>query len=194
MDIYKLEDIIKGIPIYGSFEFQFLSKIDEEEVPLSDFAKNQLQSLFSCKKIDIKCIDCNKEHAFDVTYSIFRNSKKKNEYTVYDHSFYLGCCDIDSEGFCDRDIVSPEEDECIISYIFRCTKDSLHYQTMELLYTLKDNIVTVRKIGQKPINTDLIKTYSNEYKNILKKIILMMITGNMSKANQEIFWQELVLT
>ena len=45
--------------------------------------------------------------------------------------------------------------------------DRHHYQIMTLLFTLSDNIIEIRKIGQKPINIDLKETYSNEYKRIL---------------------------
>ena len=165
-----LRDIIIDLPIYGHFSFK-LFDTDSPSFPceISKYAKDQLYELFFCKKIEIKCVECNADYPFTVDHYIkkykYNNDLFKIPYSPSSYSFR----DLDSEELITKNIIPPSEDEGIIVYTYKCTMNPLHYQTMELLYTLDNNVVTIRKIGQKPINTDLRDSYSNEYKNILKK-------------------------
>lgn len=168
MDEFKeLKTIIVDLPIYGSFSFCLFD--DAINTSLSKNAKKQFTELFLTKKVDIKCTECNKEYPFNILYNIKKYSYGR---TIYSYQNLLGDwkpCEIDHVDFINGKIHVPEEDEGIISYVFVCNMDSHHYQTMDLLYHLKNNVFEIRKIGQKPLNIDLKESFSGEYKKVLKQ-------------------------
>lgn len=81
MSVKKLEEIVTNIPIYGVFSF---SLVDVDNVkapfPLSAEAKEQFHELFFNNKIDIKCVECNKEYPFDVVHVIKKNIYRSDIY------------------------------------------------------------------------------------------------------------------
>lgn len=169
MTMKSLKEIIVDMPIYQKFSFQLFGEPDNKyPAYLSEEAKRILNILFRTDKVDIKCVECNKEYPFDVHYQISKQSFAGNIYKVTAANFvsYYG---FDSEKLSEYKVTPPNEDDGIISYVFTCTMKNNHYQTMYLLYHLKDNEVSIRKIGQQPINIDLKTTYSNEYKSVLNK-------------------------
>lgn len=169
MSIKTLEQIVVNLPIYGAFSFDLFDNHPQEASEyLSNAAKQQLQELFHKKKIDLKCVECEKEYPFDVSHKIQKEIFPLSPYNYLDVVSRSFTCAIDSADLLKYEVILPEKDEGIIEYAFKCTMNSKHYQTMSLLYTLKDNVVEIRKIGQKPINIDLKETYSNEYKKILE--------------------------
>ena len=163
-----LEQIVIDMPIYASFTTTLFSK-DIGNVPaeLSDSSKKQLHQLFHTKKITIKCVDCKKYYSFDVSHSINKFNSKLKNYAFLNVLNNEIACEIDSSNLLNGDIVVPDDDEGIISYLFKCNMNSSHYQTMDLFYQLKNNVLYIRKIGQKPLNIDLQERHSNEYKTIL---------------------------
>lgn len=170
MSVKTLEQIVANLPIYGAFSFEFFDKpLKETSSCLSKIAKQQLRELFHKKKIDLKCVECEKEYPFDVSHSI---QKENSANSIYYYEDVIGrsfSCAIDNSNLLTLNAIAPEKDEGIINYVFKCTMNPKHYQTMSLLYTLKDNVIEIRKIGQKPISIDLKETYSSEYEKILKK-------------------------
>ena len=157
----SLEEMIVDLPIYGHFVFDLLDK----EGHLSASARQQIDVLFNTKKVNIKCVECKKEYPFDIKYEVI---KQTYEQKVYGYSGPFGYSSVSIDSLPNIGaIIPPKNDEGIISYVFRCTMDSTHYQTLNLLYTIEEAKMVVRKIGQKPLNTDLMESHSKEYRKIL---------------------------
>ncbi len=168
MSIFSLEQIVVNLPIYGSFSFKLFGENGANlPAPLSEDAKKQFYELFFKDKIDIKCVECDKEYPFNVEHIIKKEIYKNDIYKYLNVFGNHVDCSIDSRSLYDGCLIPPKTDEGIIKYVFRCTMNRYHYQTMSLLYTFNENVLTIRKIGQKPINIDLKETHSNEYKRIL---------------------------
>lgn len=160
-----LQNVIIDLPIYGSFNFP-LSEKDNAKEPraLSDEAKEQIIGLFQ-NKVYLKCVDCGKECPFDVSYSIVKYSRKDTVFEIKNYAFPTLIDGIRT--YKSQTLLFPNEDEGIIHYVFRCTMEQDHYYTMDLLYRIQNGSIEIRKIGQKPLNTDLKESRSNEYKKIL---------------------------
>ena len=156
MEYNSLADIVTKMPIFSCFSVK-TSKIEE--------LRSIFYSLFFTKKIELKCVECNSKYPFTVEHLIKKNGLS-GKYT-YSAGFVISS--LDDESFFKYDVVFPKTDDAIIEFTFKCTMNSFHYQKMFLLYTLENGTITIRKIGQKPINTDLNEHMSNEYRNILEK-------------------------
>lgn len=168
MEYKSLEDIIVKMPVFDSFAIQSNQLSSETFAELDENVKDILKILFHTNKVRIKCIECDEECPFSVSFSIKRNGKSgKYEYSYLGIS--SGEIDISDNKALFSSVIFPKYDEGIIEYTFTCTMNSYHYQKMYILFTINDKVLTFRKIGQKPLNIDLQRRYSNEYKNILNK-------------------------
>ena len=165
MEFDSLEKIVTDLPIFGSFSIKFFDG-DAKNDNFYNELKECLLILFFTHKIHLKCIECKHHYPFSVSHTITKNG--------IDGSYCYGAgwkfSNLDNEEFFRNSIILPKEDEGVIEYTFKCTMSpNRHYQKMYLLYTLNQEGIVFRKIGQKPLNSDLKSKMSNDYKKILEK-------------------------
>lgn len=165
----SLEEIIVELSIYSSFSVKLYDASNEKAKALTEEAKSLFCELFFCDKVDIKCVECDKEHPFDVKHKTRKENYKDVSYICVGIMGNHYSRSIDDSDLITSNIVFPEHDEGIISYLFTCTMEPSHYQTMDLLYVVKSDTIEIRKIGQKPINIVLRDSLSNEYERVLNK-------------------------
>lgn len=171
MEYDSLKDIVTKLPIFGTFSLQIKEPDKNDFFKLSKKTIDLLNICFHTDKIRIKCIECESECPFSVSFNVEQYKKSG----TYLYRFMSGLnyvrreCSIHDDEMLNHEIQLADFDEGIIEYTFRCTMNEFHYQKMYLLYTLDNGLITFRKIGQKPMNTDLVDKYSNDYKSILSK-------------------------
>ena len=163
-----LQEMIINMPMYDSFSFRLFDEEAKIPTKVSKEAREQLIALFFTDKVDIRCVECGKDYAFNVEHDISKHNKEHSLFMVHLGAGY-NYCGFDSESVVKSIITPPILDEGIIHYVFECTMNDNHYQTADFLYEIDNGFVTIRKIGQKPLYSDLKNNHSNEYKKILEK-------------------------
>lgn len=156
MEFDNLAKIVTDLPMFGTFCID-ISNIDN--------FKAISNVLFYTKKIELKCVECDSKYPFLVKYSI----KKDGASGEFKYGNGWTFSEIDSDLFFKYNVTFPKKDEGIIEFSFFCSMNAVHYQKMYLLYSLEGNTLLFRKIGQKPLNSDLKDKMSNNYKKILQK-------------------------
>ena len=164
MECPSLRKIISEIPLYNVFSVQVFKSN-------GDFAEDGralLIELFHTKKVDLKCVFCEKEYPFDVSVSI---KKELKESQVYEAKLYGNPkCSLDDNRLivygCNK---FPDNDDGIIEYTLKCTMKSYHYYKVFLHYVLNKGSLILNKIGQIPSTRDLKRSYFDDYKGVLSK-------------------------
>ena len=168
MEYKKLEDIIVEMGMYEEIKLEAPIIQDGNMCTLTDDCKTLFRLLFHTHKVNLKCIECNKdEYPFTVEYNVCemdKSEKCKNE-SIYCCGRYLS---IDSNDILQYKFLLYKKLDYIVDYLFKCPMDDNHYYTMTLLIKFSESLISVRKVGQIPLNIDLrINIFSNFYKKQL---------------------------
>ena len=166
MEYNTFEEIIANMPLYSCFSLTLIND-QKQSLEMTDAGINLLENLFHKNKVRLFCCECKLENTFEVEYEI----KRELEPSPYEVSTGLGTVyrDIDNQNVYDCLKAMPRYDEGLIFYTFKCSMSKKHYQNMFLHFLIKDGLIMIRKIGQKPSNTDLQFKLSKTYNGVLTK-------------------------
>lgn len=162
MKTFKLVDLINKMSL-----FEEISVCLFKNNNVTEEGKSLLIALFHTKKVDFFCLDCEKDRVFSVNHFIKRHNNSTNPYEIN----YIGPVykELDDKLILDYSVKYPPIDEGVIEYSFICSMNGTHHYEIFFSFSLKNEILTIKKIGQSSLVRELKTCYSNEYKKVLER-------------------------
>lgn len=178
ISISTFKDMVEKLNIYEPLRFE-LVKISKEELVVNSKVHNQIQKIlfFENKRVVTKCPMCNLENTFyvyktDVSYGNNNNNEQnfgRFVYAEYHPDSFLKTIDLGSCILEDLVVEKLYNIDYYVNYLLRCSNNYSHVQLITLRIMLNEGKLTIVKVGQDPINTDLVNSEAKIYEKQLRK-------------------------
>lgn len=170
--------MVEKLNIYEPITFSLVNQT-EGKYETNSLIHNRIQKLLvpENSRVITKCLDCNHEHTFFVYKTNVLYSKENDNKTTNGTISYAMIFDgaitypLNLDSCISDDYVFNKlyDADYYINYLCRCSNNYSHIQTITLRVILKNGELTLIKVGQDPINTELVSCESKFYQKQLRK-------------------------